>query len=299
MLTHFLNIIKWKNLLHITVVQFMLKYCFLYGYNFETKLSFVDLILLSITTTSILASGYLYSYYIDNKKRYMEIFSKDHAVNIAMIFGIVGVFLGTYLSFFVGKPYYSFIFIIALFALISYYKTVRTKTFFSNIVNSFIRIFSALLVWWFDYPVSLDSLQLDLFFQVEVIAMSFIAYSFFANIIRGILYNIKYIDKDHQKKQQTLPVLLGRKRAKNIANAILIGLLILTVVILVLFIKDKFIKAIIFITVIVPQLWLIYHLSSVDTPKQYESLFKKSNIAYYFTFLSVPLFTYYFKYVIQ
>lgn len=296
MLTSFLQIIKWKNLLHIVVVQFLLKFCFLNGYDFQTKLTFVDLTILSIATTSILVSGHLFNYYLAPKKR-EDIFSKTHALYISYVFGFVGTIVGIYLSFFIDKPSYSFIFILSLLAVLSYFKLIRIKTFFSNIAVSFVRVFSVLLVLWFDYPVNLEVNQFNLFFNLELIIISFIGYSFFANIIRGILFDIKNINNDHFENQQTLPILLGRKRAKNIVNVILIGLMLIATVILFL-IKIKFIQFIILFTVVFPQLWFIYQLSVASSDKQYKLLYNKGNLAYYFTFLSVPLFTYYFKYVI-
>ncbi|OSY89209.1 hypothetical protein WH52_00715 [Tenacibaculum holothuriorum] len=298
MFDSFLSIIKWKKLVHIVVVQFLFKYCFLYGYGFETKLTFVDLGVLSLSTITILASGYLAGYYLRYKSNKHLVFSSKDALALSVIFGVTGVALGIYLSVFIGKPYYSIIQFISLFGAILYFKLVRKKTFFNNIMEGVLKVLCVLIVWWFDYPIELNAAQANTFFYLQLITIFYVTYSFLGNILREILIDIININNDYIKKHKTLPIVLGRKRAKNIILTVSIFILFATVAFALLVVKDKFILGVIFLFGTVPQLWFIKRLMGVNTSIEYQKFMKVSNLVYILAVVSIPIIAIYFKYVI-
>ena len=294
----FLSIIKWKKLVHVVVVQFLFKYCFLYGYGFKTKLSFVDLGVLSLSTITIIASGYLLGYYLRNRTSKRLVFSSKDALMLSLIFGVTGLGLGIYLSIYIEKPFYSIIQILSLAGLILFFNIVRKKTFFSNISEGILKVLCVLIVWWFDYPIKLNSAQANTFFFLQLLTIFYLSYSFLGNIVREVLLDIVKIDSHYIKKYKTLPIVLGRKRAKSVIVTISVFILFATIAFLVLYVKDDFIFGVIFLFNTVPQLWFIKQLMGVNTSKEYQKFIKISNLVYLLAVISIPIIAIYLKYVI-
>lgn len=297
MINSFLSIIKWKKLTHIVIIQFLFKYCFLCGYGFKTKLSFVDLGILSLSTITILASGYLYGYYLKfNNNR--VIFSTKHAKYLSYFFAVISIILGTYLSFYIQKPFYTIIQILALTLVILFFKFIRTKTFFNNLAEGGLKVLSILIVLWFDYPIELTQEQANTFFYLQIITIFYAIYSFLGNIVREIIKDIITINEDYIKKHKTLPIVLGRKRAKNVILTISIIILFSTVAFGILLVNDTFILSIIFLFGTIPQLWFINDFLKTNTALEFKKIMKITNTVYILAVLSVPIIAIYFKYVI-
>ncbi len=297
MLANFLNIIHWKRLLYFAFLLFLFKFCFLNGYGFETTLSFYDLSVLAISGMLILASGYLFNYFYRKQGKRVK-FSVEKAKKYAIVFAIFGLILGFLLSFKIQKPGYSLIFIFCYTFTYFYSKTVRIKTFFSNILKSFIKSFVILFVCWFDFPKDLSSLQWDLFFKLQAIILLYVVISFLSNIVREIIIDINNLNYDNTNKHKTLPILLGRNRAKNIALAITIFVCLIVFIVIVIYVKNTYLLTIIIFLATIPELFLIYHLMTASNAGDYKFIYKISNITYFLGVLSVPIISYFLKYVI-
>lgn len=298
MLSTFFNIIHWKELLYFIFLLFLFKFCFLYGYGFKTTLSFFDLSLLALSSVFIIASGYLTNYF-KRKQGIKNVFPLQEIKVAIIVFAFLGFFLGVLLSFKINKPSYSFIFLFCLIATILYAINTKKKTFIDSIGKSFLKPFIILVVLWFDAPISLTPSQWDLFFKLQAIAIVYIIISFLGNIVREIVIDINKINNDYSRKNSTLPVLLGRKRAKNIALVLSILVSFIVIYFSITFLKSKYLLLSVLLLVTLPELIFIYYLIQASTQKNFKFLYKISNIAYLLGILSVPIVTYYFKYVIK
>ena len=298
MLSVFFNIIRWKELLYFTFILFLFKYCFLYGCGFKTTLSFLDLSILALATSFIIATGYLSSYY-RRKKGKKNVFALSKIKKFVILFSFSGIFLGILLSFKISKPYYSFIFICCLIATIIYAANTMNKTFINSIGRSFLKPFIILIVLWFDAPINLTPDQWDLFFKLQSIAILFAILSFLSNLLRDTVIDINRIDYDYSRKNTTLPVILGRKRTKSIALILVIAICIIVLYFSVTYIKDRAFLLSIFLLCTIPELIIIYFLINANGPKGYKLASKAINIAYLLGIFSIPIVTYYFKYVIK
>ena len=92
------NLIDWVKVLYLTFIIFLAKYCFLYGFGFETTLSFLDVTLFTTSCIFFYISIYALNYYFLNKNkktaRSLPIFKIGSYILL-----IAGLLLGIYLSF--------------------------------------------------------------------------------------------------------------------------------------------------------------------------------------------------------
>ncbi len=295
----FLNIIKWKNLLYIAFIQFLFKIFFLHGYGFKTKLSFFDLFLLQVSTVGVLSAGFLINYYVKKKDSKFPKFPIKKAKQLAILIAISSVVVGFILSFNINKPNYGFIGVFNMFIIALYSFYVLKKTIFTNIINSFIKAYSVLLVWWCDLPVNLTTEQWDLLFKFQLITIFYISLSFMGNIARESIKDIININHDYTYNHQTIPIVLGRRRTKTMILIISILTSIIVLGFAISFIENKFILTTILLLGTFPELYFIYYLLNARSDNDYKALLKKSNIVYTLAVMSIPIIAYYFKYVIK
>lgn len=296
----FINIIQLKRLLYFSFVLFLFKFCFLYGYGFKTALSFFDLGILTFSFISLFAAGYLFNYYhrkVNSKKK--KPFPLKKAKTLSLVFSAISLILGVLLSLKIQKPLYIFIFIFGVIITYTYSKSAIKKTFLNNLIQSFLIPFAIICLWWFDAPVNLSSPQWDLFFKLQLATILYACVSFLSNLVRVLIIDIKNVDKDHFNKHHTIPILLGRKRAKNIILAISIFTCFFVFSLAILFADIKYIYLTIIILGTIPELYFIYHLMKASTKNDFIKLYKITNIVYMLGILSIPIIAYYFKYVIN
>ncbi|WP_407704762.1 UbiA prenyltransferase family protein [Tenacibaculum tangerinum] len=212
---------------------------------------------------------------------------------------LIGILIGVLLSFKIDKIHYSLIFIICPILVYLYSTNNTKKSFFSNIVTSFLKPFAIITLWWFDSPVNLSKEQWDLLYYLQLITIIYAIISFLSNIVLGIITDIININEDNFNKQNTLPIVLGRKRAKNIALMLSIIVFVFVLSIAIACMENKFIlKTIIFLGTL-PELYFIYRLMNASELKDYKKLYATGKVLLFLALLSIPIIAYYFKYVIS
>lgn len=298
MLVPFLNIIQWKRLLYFSFVLFLFKYCFLYGYGFKTSLTFLDLSILTCSFSLLFAAGYLFNYRLTKNEKKNK-FPVETAKKLALSLSFISLALGVYVSIKIEKPLHSFIFAFGIFLTFVYSKTITKKSFLNNLIQSFLIPFAIICLWWFDTPINLKSAQWDLFYKLELTTIIYAFVSFLSNLVRVLVIDIKDIDKDHYHKHQTIPILLGRKRAKSVVLAISIFICFFVFSLAILLTHIKFISLTIIILATIPELYFIYQLLKTKSKSDYKKLYKTTNIVYLLGVLTIPVVAYYFKYVIN
>lgn len=295
---NFFKIIHWKKLLYIVLVQFLFKICFLHDQGFETRLSFWLFGLLSLATVFTLASGYLTSYSVRKYHQKHLKYTVKRAIGAAVLSVLAALALCTFVSLQIQEPLYVLIGIVAVILVNVYSIYVTKKTFFSNIINAFVKTISVLTVWWFDTPVGLNEEQWDVYFKLQLIAMFYVSVSFLGNIVRETVRDIVNINHDYTYAHKTIPIVLGRKRAKNIALIIAFIASLIVFAFAIVFIKNKFILTTILLLGTFPEMYFIYHLLNARTQREFQFLLKISAVLYALALLSVPVVAYYFRYVI-
>ncbi|MCD8454613.1 hypothetical protein LNJ08_09410 [Tenacibaculum finnmarkense genomovar ulcerans] len=293
MISTLLKVIRWKLLLYFAIVFFLFKYCFLYGYGFETILSFFDAAILTSALLLLIASSYLVVFYKGKQLGKANLFL-PYSKKYAIIFGVLGLILSSFLCFKIERPSYSFLFLIFFSIIIRYSKKIIEKTFMSNILRPFLRSFFVLFVCWLDRPINISSTtQLDLFFKLQIILSIYIISAFLTNIVRGIIIDI--INYDRKSKNKTLPFLLGRNRAKKTVIIITIITCFSLLLIPFLYIENLYVRLLVLSLTVFYRLFFYYYLLGASTTSNYTFLLKILNISFVLSFLSIPILSYYLK----
>ena len=116
-----LNLIRWKNILLIVLVQIVIKYALFEPFGVATALSIFEFSILVLASVCIAAAGNIindiYDIEIDSVNAPNAVIvgkkiSEATANNLYLAFNIVGVGLGFYLSMLIGKESFFTIFVI-------------------------------------------------------------------------------------------------------------------------------------------------------------------------------------------
>ena len=224
-----LNLIRWKNLLMIAIVQLLIKYAFLEPFGVQTTLDSIGITLLILATVCIAAAGNIINDIYDvetdlvNKPNKVIIdtsISEKTAYNLFIIFNLIGVGIGFYLSHLVGKAPFFSLFVIISILLYVYASYLKRTLLVGNIVISMLVGLSLIIVGIFELiPAMTPSNQ-----QTQVLFFKVILdYALFAcsiNLLREIAKDIEDIDGDYKAGMNTLPIVIGRERAKHILTGL-------------------------------------------------------------------------------
>ena len=135
--------------------------------------------------------------------------------------------------------------------------------------------------------------------MLQMVTMVYVLISFLGNISREIIVDIINTNEDNIHNQKTLPILLGRKRAKKIALVLSIIIWVLIFSLAITFIENKFILTTIILLGSIPQLYYIYLLINASDIKNYKFLHTVNQFVFLFALVSIPVVAYYFKHVIK
>ena len=226
---HFIKLIRWKNLIMIALVQFLIKYAlllpFLESHGVVTTLKPLGFTILVVATILIAAGGYIindiYDIEIDKVNKPDKVIVGKHisektALTLFIILNVIGVGLGFYLSNGIGKSGFFVIFVIASALLYIYSSYLKQILLVGNIVISLIVSLSILLVGIFELLPALSENNRNIQITFFEIILDYAMFAFMINLIRELVKDIEDIDGDYKGGMKTLPIVLGRERANKI-----------------------------------------------------------------------------------
>lgn len=283
---HFLNLIRWKNLLMIALVQILIKYALLLPFNetqgVTTTLSPLAFAILVLATLCIAAAGYIINdiYDIDtdkvnkpNKVIIDKYISEKDGYTYFMILNVIGVGLGFYLSHLVN---YSSLFIVFFMssALLYIYSTALKQMFLiGNIVVSIVVALSILVVGIFELIPSMMSLNnISNMLFLEIIR-DYAIFAFLINLVREVIKDIEDINGDHKVGMQTIPIVLGRDRANKIAFVLsLIPLFAVVYYIVTSLYKQQILVGYFLVFVVAPLIYITIKIFSAEQRSHYKHI---------------------------
>lgn len=222
---NFLKLIRFQNLLMLALMQFIFRYGFLKLQNIPLALSDLQYTLLVLSTICIAAGGYIINNIIDietdmkNKPKDVivgQFISETTAYNLYIIFTIIGVIVGFYLSNTINKSGFSSLFVIIAATLYFYATRLKQSLLIGNIIIALLLSLSLLIVGIFDlYPVTSEENRpiMGLLFGI---LLDYAIFAFILNLIREIVKDLEDINGDKIKKMNTLPIALGINKTTKI-----------------------------------------------------------------------------------
>ena len=229
-LNNIFKIIRWKNLVIISLSQIFIKFFFIDFFIQKDQLLNENFVILLIVTILIAASGYIvndiYDYNLDQinkpEKVVLGKFLKSRdAIIIYMMFNCLAIVLSIFLCMKIEQEIYILVFLLIIYCLWLYSKKLKKYKTIGNILIAFFISLSILNVPLFSYKNILSD---DRFFVFLIISI-FSVLAFLINLKREIIKDIEDIEGDKIHKVKSLPIIFGTKKSKLVT--IIIGIILM------------------------------------------------------------------------
>jgi len=284
-LSSFLQLIRWKNLIMLALIQLLFKYVYFPAFSVETTLSNFNFSILVFTTLIIAAAGYIMNDIYDieadiiNKPSKVLVhkkISKSKAHFLYNIFNSIGLLSGLYLAFIIDNLPFVAIFLITIMLLKVYNSDLKKRPFIGNLLVSSLVSLSILIVGVFDIIPSInEDNSIDQYYAFRVL-IDYAAFAFMLMLLREMVKDIEDVNGDKKMKMKTLPIIFGRKRM-NTAIFIFsfIPLILITFYSFNSFSNVPFVLAYMLIVVLLP---LLYFMTKILYAKSKNDYMKASRL---------------------
>jgi len=291
----FLKLIRFQNLLIIAATQYLMRLCiikpFLRLNGFHLQLDDFHFFLLVLTTILIAAGGYVINDYFDIRADRINkpdrviigtVISRRLAIAIHTILNFIGIGTGLYLSWHIGVPALSLIFMLCTGALWFYSTTYKKQLLIGNLVVSLMIAGVPFLVAMYEIPL-LNKAYGDIMLQNHVnfnyiflwIA-GFAVFAFITNLIREIIKDAEDFEGDLAYGMNTIPVSMGIKWTKIIIGFLIcVSIVMLTLVMRFIVLSAEepdLLTSVYFIFfLIIPLSILLYMVMAAGSKKDYHT----------------------------
>jgi 4-hydroxybenzoate polyprenyltransferase len=295
----FFQLIRYKNLLMVLLTMILTKYALINSFISDPSLTSIDFIILSLSILCITAGGYiindLYDIEADTINKPLKVYisksiSKKNAWFIYLLSSTLGVSLGIYLSIIKNIDFLSFYFIGTTLLLFLYSVLLKKQVFIGNLCISLLVALPIYLLYKFDS----NNITISNILQYFLLSKAIFYYMFFAfltTMIREIIKDIEDINGDYIVKLKTLPILIGKTRARNIS--IFLSVVLLLFLFLVssnYFISNKYFLGIIMLMLSTVVVYFIFKSWIATTKKQFQYLSNLMKLIMFIGILSMALF---------
>ena len=302
----YLNLIRWKNLLMIALVQILIKYAlfepFLKTTNLSITLNWFGFSLLVLATVCLAAAGNIINDINDieidliNKPDKVLIgksISEKIAYNLFIIFNVIGVGIGFYLSNLIGHSGFSALFIVVSALLYLYATYLKQMLLVGNIVISLLVALSIIIVGIYELLPAItpeNQPTQSTFFEI---LRDYAGFAFLINLIREITKDIEDVDGDHRAGRSTLAIAIGRERA----GKVLFVLMIIPILAVLYYLTKNLYKhqeAVIYFLVLVigPLIFLCIKSFTAEKKKDFHNISRLLKLVMLFGMLSLLLYKY-------
>lgn len=305
MLLHILNLIRYKNLLLIVLVQLLIRFALFEPFQVDVRLNMIGYTLLIIATVCIAAAGNIINDIYDietdtvNKPEKVIVgksISESIAFNLFILLNIIGVGIGFYLSLSVGKSPFFSIFVIISAALYVYASFLKRTPLIGNIVISILVAMSILIVGVFDLIPAITEGNRATQITFFKILVDYAVFAFLINLVREMIKDIEDVDGDYNAQMNTLPIAIGRERSKIIALVISILPIAVVVYYIVTYLYQQQIAIIYFlIFVLAPLIYTTIKIHLATSKFHFKHISFMYKIIMVFGILSLLLYSFILK----
>jgi 4-hydroxybenzoate polyprenyltransferase len=223
----YLNLIRYKNLIIIVLLQFLLRYGLLIPilnhYGVSPELSHLRFGLLVLATVLLAASGYVINNYFDvsidriNKPDNVVVGRQVHrrsALLLHVIFTITGVFIGLFLAYVTRKENYALMFIVIPGLLWYYSTTLKKQMLIGNLTIALLTALVPFVVVSLEFA-TLARVHGNTILQSEACSTAwfwttgFAFFAFISTIMRELIKDMEDVEGDSEAGCRTLPVEMG------------------------------------------------------------------------------------------
>ncbi|WP_298538992.1 geranylgeranylglycerol-phosphate geranylgeranyltransferase [uncultured Aquimarina sp.] len=292
----YLKLIKFDNLILIAIAQLCIKYGLFEPFDIAITLNGFGISLLIIATISLVAAANCMLYienreYVINKQNTNAIISEKIANRLFIIFNVIGVAIGFYLSNIIGNPKLAALFIVVSGIFYIYATYLKEILVLKNVVIGVLMALALISVAIFDLLPAITDQNRD---SQKVIFLIIVDYSIFAFTIvtiREIVKDCFSIDKDHNAGIQTIPIALGKDRTVKLIG----GLTIIPIGLIIYYVYTYLFSnstAVVLVLglLVAPLLYFMFKSWSAETNKDFKTLSFILKLVLFIASLSILLY---------
>lgn len=286
----------------IALTQALIKYALFVPFGVATTLDGFGFFILVLSTLCIAAAGNvindIYDLETDKVNKPSKVIvgntvSEKMTFNIFIVLNVIGVGIGYYLSYLVGKNGFFAIFIIISALLYIYASYLKQMLLIGNIVISVLVALSIVIVGLFDLLPAVTAQNQSTQLVVFKIVMDYAIFAFLINLVRELAKDIEDIDGDYKAKMNTLPIAIGRERAgKVLFVASLIPLLSVVYYMITHLYKQQVAIVYFLVFIVAPLIYVVIKAFNAETKKDVHHISNVLKLVMLFGILSLLLFKY-------
>ncbi|HTG65226.1 MAG TPA: geranylgeranylglycerol-phosphate geranylgeranyltransferase [Flavobacterium sp.] len=221
----FLNLIRYKNLLMLALMQVIFRYGFLKLQNIDLALANWQYALLVLSTVLIAAGGYVINDILDqqtdsenkpDKVIVGKTISETKAYNIYAVLNIIGVAIGFYLSNVIMRPNFAAIFVLTAATLYIYATSLKRMLLLGNIVVALLLSLSVIIIGVFDLFPATDAANQKVMATLFSILLDYAIFAFMINLLREIVKDLEDLDGDSKQGMSTLAIVFGIEKTTKL-----------------------------------------------------------------------------------
>ncbi|RIA09421.1 4-hydroxybenzoate polyprenyltransferase [Flavobacteriaceae bacterium MAR_2010_72] len=297
-----LNLIRWKNLLMIALGQILIKYALFEPFGVTITLNGFGFSLLVLSTLCIAAAGNIINDIYDietdtvnkpNKVIIGKTISEKTANSLFIIFNVIGVGLGFYLSHLVGKSGFFAIFVVISALLYVYASYLKQLLLLGNIVISLLVALSIIIVGLFELLPVITPQNQETQLTFFKILLDYAVFAFIINLVRELAKDIEDIDGDYKAGMNTLPIAIGRERAAKVLFIVTLLPILAVVYYMATYLYKQQIALVYFlIFIIAPLIYTSIKSFNAESKKEFHHISNMLKLIMLFGMLSLLLYKY-------
>lgn len=306
---HYFRLVRYKNLLMIALSIVLIKYCLIASQVERLGTDVLDFTLFLSSTLLLVAAGYAFNDLMDidtdtiNKPDRLIIskhIDKSKAKICILSCILLGCLLGMLASLRIDKPFNIVLLWVPLLLVLLYSWVLKAYAVIGNIVIALFAFWMFPLVFSFEiipttgatiWEAILNAFD-GIFAMVLVVYYGF--FSFGLTLVREIVKDIEDIDGDYNAHMKTLPILIGKIRARNVAVLLSCFLLVFLVFAALAVYGEQwyYLLGYLAVAVLIPFGVFLIRLWSARTKKEFSSLSRFLKVIMLFGIFSMVFFSF-------
>ena len=304
----YLKLIRYQNLFMIALMQLIVLFGFLKMQDIPLALALWQYYLLIISTVCIAAGGYIINDIMDqdadteNKPKKVIVgktISEGLAYNLYVVFTIIGVGIGFYLSRIIMRPNFVTVFILCAALLYIYATNLKQIMILKNVIVASLLAFSILIIDLFMIFPATDITNREQMHPVFSVLLDFATIAFILNFIREIVKDLEDTKGDTNQEIRTLPVVFGiSKTSKLVFVLSFVPVLCILYYVYNYLFHLQYATGYIFLFLVGPLLYFMNKIWSAETKKDFHHLSNVLKLVIFFGIISIAVIGINMKYYV-
>lgn len=326
----FLRLIRLPNLLIIALTQYAIRYAvvgsFLGLSGFELQMSELDFFLLSLSTIMIAAAGYIINDYFDTKvdrvNRPTKIIVGKYikrrvSMGAHIVISSIALIIAAYVAYQVGHVKLVLIQLASVGALWYYSVSFKKQVLIGNVVVAILAAMVPFVAGLYELIIqhdhAIDNVNKMMFYveqgtpfddvmyvyqqllsNIFKWVVGFSVFAFLSTLVREIIKDIEDYDGDKKYVSNTLAVVHGKRKAKQVAQGVAVVMMLMLAYLQYKQLQSNDTTSFMYFlfAVQIPLGYIVYQLSKASDKKDYTKLSTYTKLVMLTGILYSLLFTY-------